>query len=102
MHLGAFRFSPDLLPSVAVILLLTLFISLGMWQLGRAEEKRDLIERFEARREATALGAGSLSALPIDELRYRKVRLVGHYLADRQFLLDNRVRERQAGFEVLT
>ena len=102
MRPGPFRFSPGLLPSIAVVLLLGLFLSLGLWQLGRAEEKRVLLERFEASRLGRPLGADALTAGYADALRYRRVVLQGRFLTDRQFLLDNQVRQGQAGFEVLT
>ena len=85
-----------------MVLLLGLFLTLGFWQLGRAEEKRVLLERFEASRAGQSLYADALSATNADALRYRRVVLRGRYLPERQFLLDNQVRNRQAGFEVLT
>jgi len=103
MRTGEYQFSPTLLPSLAMIVLLVLFLSLGFWQLSRAEQKRELIGTFEDRLSGPALTASAISATaPADELRYRHVRLRGRYLADRQFLLDNRVYDRKPGFEVLT
>ena len=103
MRLGEFRFEPTLLPTLAMIVLLTLFMSLGFWQLSRAGEKRDLIGMFESRMNAAALTAPEIGeGVDIDALRYRHVRFQGAYLPARQFLLDNRVHDRRAGFEVLT
>lgn len=103
MRLGEFRFAPSLLPSLAVVVLLILFLSLGFWQLSRAGEKRDLIETFESRMSGAALTARDIGkSIDVEKLRYRHVRFQGRYLPDRQFLLDNRVHDRRAGFEVLT
>ena len=36
------QFRPGLVPSLTVAVLLPLFLTMGYWQLQRAEEKRDL------------------------------------------------------------
>lgn len=85
-----------------MIVLLVMFSSLGFWQLSRADEKRALIAAFEDRLQSPALTAAALQADDATDLRFRRVRLAGRYLPERQFLLDNRVHARRAGFEVLT
>jgi len=83
---GPRRFAP---PAWAVLLTaaaLAAFASLGAWQLGRAREKRALVEEFAAGgREAVAADGLDLAGLP----RYQRVRLRGSYDASRQVLLDN-------------
>jgi surfeit locus 1 family protein len=73
----------------------------GLWQLGRADEKRDLEARF-----AAGGAAGALQQLVASEaaaqFRYRTVRLTGRYDPDHQLLLDNISYERQPGYQVLT
>jgi surfeit locus 1 family protein len=75
--------------------------SAGLWQLGRAGEKRDLEARF-----AAGGAAGALQQLVASEaaakLRYRTVRLTGRYDPEHQLLLDNMSHERQPGYQVLT
>ncbi len=78
----------------------TLFSSLGIWQLGRAEEKRALFAAY-------ALGAGGttidgLGGADATEQRYQLVRLQGHYDAGHQVLLDNISHAGQSGYQVLT
>src|SRR5262245_48101786 len=68
-----------------------------MWQLGRAAEKRALAAEFAAEGSALPL-TRALTGAP----RYQRVTARGHYDADHQFLLDNRMREGVAGVEVLT
>lgn len=74
---------------------------LGLWQVSRAEEKRDLAAVVQAGRAqpAIALGAATQAA----ELRpYRKARATGRWLADRTVLLDNRMASGRPGFWVVT
>ncbi|MDO8598096.1 MAG: SURF1 family cytochrome oxidase biogenesis protein, partial [Sulfuricaulis sp.] len=43
------QFRPGLVPSLAVAVLLPLFLTMGYWQLQRAEEKRELQAEYDAR-----------------------------------------------------
>lgn len=81
------------------LLLLLLFLNLGRWQWERGEFKQSLRQQFEQGAQTmTALGARSTSALP----RFAQVSVRGRWDSARQFLLDNRTRDGQAGYEVLT
>lgn len=91
-----------LIPTVAAILTVALFTSLGMWQLDRAEEKRELFRAFDQASEDGAEPAPlSLAERADPELRYRWVEGTGRYL-DRQFLVDNITRDGRTGYYVLT
>ncbi|MEJ5978003.1 SURF1 family protein [Novosphingobium sp. PS1R-30] len=81
-----------------------LFAALGIWQVERRAWKHDLISRVEARIHAPA------AALPLETewpglkpsaFEYRKVRLSGMFLHDREALVQA-LTERGAGFWVLT
>jgi surfeit locus 1 family protein len=88
---------------VAVVGLLSiaaLCASLGRWQLRRADETRALGSQFAAAAEEPALERAP-DALT-DELRFRRLRVRGSYVPERQFLLDNRVHGGAAGYEALT
>jgi surfeit locus 1 family protein len=75
-------------------------IRLASWQLGRAHEKEALLAAFAAGTRTTVDIAGSdLDALP----RYQHVRSRGHYVPDRQVLIDNMPSAMGApGYRVLT
>jgi surfeit locus 1 family protein len=79
-------FAPRLWSTLGTLALLALLISLGRWQLARAEQKRVLFDEFAAGSDATvslpAAGAGELT-------RYQHVRAGGHYSGEHQFLLDD-------------
>jgi surfeit locus 1 family protein len=88
---------------VALVGLLTIAAvlgSLGAWQLRRAAESRILGEHFASAAEEPALDRAPDAIT--DELRFRRLRVRGSYAPGRQFLLDNRVHEGAAGYEVLT
>ncbi len=81
------------------VLLCVLFVVLGRWQWGRAEQKRELWAQFaRGNGEVMALGARATTDLP----RYARVRVEGRWEPLRQFLLDNRTHDGRAGYEVLT
>lgn len=95
------RFSPHLLPALAALLLVALFVSFGRWQWNKATVKSQLQTLLDAR------GAEPPVRLPgtaVDPglLRYRQVIASGHYEPERQILVDNRIYRGQAGYHVMT
>jgi surfeit locus 1 family protein len=78
-----------------------LFVTLGFWQLRRADEKAALFDRFDSG-TATTAGIAPADAAEIAGQRYRRVRLTGGYDNAHQMLLDARTRDGRAGYEVLT
>lgn len=92
-------FAPSWTMTVLTVLLLAVFVSLGRWQWGRAEQKETLARGFAAgSAQAGPLAGRDTLALP----RYTRVTVRGSWDAGRQFLLDNRTRDGRAGYEVLT
>jgi len=88
-----------------LLLPLTLFgvvvtASLGVWQLDRAAQKRQLEASWMARATLPPLTASTLQAG--SEQLQRQVHLKGHWLADRTVFLDNRPMNGRVGFFVLT
>ena len=73
----------------------------GVWQLGRAGEKRELEARFAAGGAAGALQQ-LVTSEAAPEFRYRTVRVNGRYDSAHQLLLDNISHEGRPGYQVLT
>ncbi|NQD93405.1 SURF1 family protein, partial [Pseudomonas sp. CrR25] len=92
-------FRPGLLPSLLVLLLLPALLGLGVWQLARAEEKRQLLAVHHARQLAVPIAINQLERQ--QDWAYTRVRLQGRFDARHSQLLDNRTRDGQAGVEVL-
>lgn len=95
-------FKPSPAAVLATLLVLPLFLSLGFWQLRRAAERERLLDLRAERAEAAAVALGSAPLPSIDELRYRRASMEGHYDTGHQILLDNRVLNHQVGYFVLT
>jgi surfeit locus 1 family protein len=108
MRIGRYRFSPALVPTLVTAALLPLLTGLGMWQLGRAEEKRGIEQTVARRIKAPPLeiDAERWSAIHLgtdaSALAYRRVTMSGRFDGGRQYLLDNQTRNGVAGFQVLT
>lgn len=76
-------------------------LSLGFWQLDRAEQKRAIIKHYRDDKGGAVirLDADMKSA---SGLEYQRASSIGRYESDHQLLLDNRTHEGQAGYQVLT
>jgi surfeit locus 1 family protein len=85
--------------TLLTLALVVAFVSLGRWQWERGNAREAQREAFEAAaEEPLPLGSRSLAELQ----RFQRVKLTGRYDPARQFLLDNRTHNGQAGYEVLT
>ncbi|MCL4800359.1 MAG: SURF1 family protein [Burkholderiales bacterium] len=101
MSASRWRFRPRPATTVAAIAFCALTVSLGNWQLRRAEEREGAQRQLEAR------AAGAAVALPTDavdpaEWAWRRVSARGAYVDAHTILLDNRVLDGRAGFHVVT
>jgi cytochrome oxidase assembly protein ShyY1 len=76
-------------------------ISLGFWQLERAEYRDNLQQKILERK---TYPPASLDTLPEskDDRRYLPVELHGYYDSERSFLLDNRIHAGRAGYHLYT
>lgn len=101
MRLGGIEFRPGLWPSLATVLLMTLLLSLGFWQMDRAAQKRSLLDAYGDRPADTPVKL-SADFAPDADWRYRRAEVEGDYLTAQQFLLDNRVYQGRVGYQVLT
>ena len=85
-----------MLPALAGLLLLALFVTLGFWQLDRAADKREVQSAFEAGGEYRRLEADASYD------RYQPLTATGRYLDRRQVLLENIVLNGRLGYYVIT
>jgi surfeit locus 1 family protein len=91
-------FVPRPFTTLLAISLIALLVSLGRWQLHRAEEKRVLFSAFAAGSAATHPVGLRTPKLP----RYGGVEATGRYDGTRQILIDNMVDAERAGYFVIT
>lgn len=86
--------------TVLTAVLLPILLLLGNWQLQRAEEKRAIATRFSTRQQQAPISLTALKEL--DDRAFVPVSLQGQFDNQHHFLLDNRSRRGQPGYEVLT
>ncbi|MFP4561169.1 MAG: SURF1 family protein [Thiohalorhabdus sp.] len=101
MRLGRLEFRPRPVPALATLVLLPILLALGVWQLDRAEQKRDLLASWETAKEGAPRPL-SRAQEGKDSAGFSRVAAEGRYDGSRQFLLDNRIRDGRPGFQVLT
>jgi len=89
-------FRPSMAASLALFVLATVFMTLGMWQQHRAAEKL-LLEQLHK----TALVLSLKDAISQDR-RFSSIEVYGHYDPDRHVLLDNQVWQGRVGVYVFT
>lgn len=101
IRIGRFSFAPRLVTTLAAAGFVALTLWLGNWQMNRAQEKRERQALFDARSNDTPvrLTGAVASGQP---LLYRRVLASGRWIAERQFYVDNRIREGRVGFHVIT
>lgn len=75
------------------------FVRLGVWQLHRADFKEELLRRYAAAASAPVQAFEAMADQPPVDV-YPRVRVEGHYLADRVYLLDNPKHDSMGGVEV--
>jgi len=76
--------------------------AMGLWQLGRAQQKLDLLASQELAARLPALGNAELPPQAEGEAVRRSVVLRGRWLAEHQLWLDNRAHDRRNGTLLLT
>ncbi len=97
----AYYFKPKLLMTVATIVVMALCIRLGFWQYNKAQ---DTIKAQQKIDDGKALMPVDLPSVIDDKeaWRYKRVRFKGSYLPEYQIILDNRVHQNRAGYQVIT
>jgi surfeit locus 1 family protein len=97
------RFRPRLLPTLAALAAVAVFVAAGNWQRARMEAKEALRAQFDAVARAAPLDLAALpAATDWGALRYRPVAAAGEFDAQRQILIDNRIHAGRAGYDVVT
>ena len=89
-----------ILPSILITATFAFLVSLGFWQLERADDKRSI----EASIKQANTGSAELIKKEegLQSKEYYEVRLQGKYLSDKQFIYDNQIVDQVSGYYVLT
>ena len=102
MRIGNFEHNPGALKTVLFLIFLAALLALGTWQMYRAAEKKAILAAAAQSISAGAVSPAELGDLAVAAQRHTLVTFSGKVEGSRQFLWDNRVRNGQAGFEVIT
>lgn len=94
------RFRPELRTTAATIPAFAILIGLGVWQLDRLAWKTALIETFETR-VAAAPAPPPAAIGDIEEWQFRRLRLEGEFLHDKEVQVTGKPFEGTAGFHVV-
>lgn len=86
--------------AVLFVFLFCFLFSLGNWQLSRAKQKEQLLKTYQRRLQHEPLFVQQLQAS--QDLRFYRMRLSGYFDEQHTFLLDNKIYNKQVGYEVYT
>lgn len=101
VNVASYHFNPGLFSTLITVVLLYTMVSLGFWQLDRAEFKETLQQKIVERKNQSP---ADFTALPQsqDDRRYYPLKFYGEYDVEHSFLLDNKVLNGHAGYHVFT
>lgn len=96
-----FYFRPNFTFTITVLILLPILISLGCWQLHRAEEKRQLQAKFAAKDKIAPITIEQAQNLPTNN-NYYPIQVEGYFDNTHSFLLDNQFYRHAVGYHIIT
>lgn len=104
MQRDRWQFTPNFWPSIVTILVLPVLVSLGLWQLDRAEQKRELYEQYKNRQAAEIVDLNQDRVIRNNksDIVWRHIKLAGHFDVQTNILLDNQVVNHVSGYYVFT
>ncbi len=88
------------IPLIATVIVAAVGLSLGNWQMRRADEKLALQQDMRTRAAFDPVDANALRAGEIPQ-EFRRVSADGHFLADWPLYLENRPLQGKAGFYLM-
>ena len=90
-----------LLSIIIFISCISLFLSLGFWQLDRAKEKDNIVNLYKNRQQAKIEKLTTISDNNISNLHYRNFVIKGSYI-NKVFLVDNKIKNKNPAFNVIS
>ena len=76
-------------------------VNLGLWQLSRADEKRDILQRVETQTKSTAVALGDLTKQKLEQPTGVQVSFIAAPLDNHYLLLDNQNYQGSVGYLAL-
>lgn len=104
--MGPFEFKPGITGTAITVLLISLFVQLGMWQLGRMAEKQTLTQNLKHRTESDVIEfsdkEGQMINKDLESFRFHPLQITGSFLEEQDILLDNQIFQGRPGYLVIT
>jgi surfeit locus 1 family protein len=97
MFIGKVR--PGLYSTLVAVVLVPLFISLGYWQLGRMEFKKELEQNLYKQQQAPPLQISMLNNQATQ--RFNPLEVSGHFINEQAIFLDNQHYKGQVGYRII-
>jgi surfeit locus 1 family protein len=99
--MAKYYFKPTLGMTLATIVIMGLCIRLGFWQYNKAQHTIQTQQKID---DGMAVAPIALPSVVNDEelWRYKRVSFRGTYVPEYQIILDNRVHQNRAGYQVIT
>lgn len=88
--------------TIAYLAMFTLLLSLGAWQIHRADEKQAYIDIQAKRINQHVDLTDTEMFVDVTKERYKQATLTGYFDSTHQFLLDNQMHESKVGYFVMT
>lgn len=98
--MAARKFHLRRIPTLATLLMVSVMLGLGFWQLERLEWKTALLERLSTQMAARPVPLPEKLENP-DDWEYRPVSMAGQYLYDREIMVGPRTLEGKNGFHMV-
>ncbi|HET7061224.1 MAG TPA: SURF1 family protein, partial [Nitrosospira sp.] len=87
--------------TIVAVIVVTIMVQLGNWQLSRAREKESRQEQLDVLSRQPAVTIPP-TPVKLEDFQYRKVEASGFYVPDHTIYLDNKIYRGAAGYHVIT
>ena len=98
-----YRFNITLPLTIAFLIVFSILIKLGLWQLERADHKKNLNESYKLRQSEKVIDLNIHKSINSKEsILWRRVSLNGSFYKEKNLIVDNQIFKHEAGFNILT
>ena len=98
-----YRFNFTLPLTIAFLIVFSILIKLGLWQLERADHKKNLNESYKLRQAEKIIDLNVHKSINSKEsILWGRVSLNGSFYKEKNLIVDNQIFKHEAGFNILT
>ena len=98
-----YRFNFTLPLTIAFLIVFSILIKLGLWQLERADHKKNLNESYKLRQAEEVIDLNVHKSINSKEsILWRRISLNGSFYKEKNLIVDNQIFKHEAGFNILT